>query len=546
MKQFFWIILFLLASINAPAVNNLIDSLLTELDKTLSDGKLYMEQKEHRIDRLKLQLKQELSPEKQYDLCYNIIEEYESYVSDSALVYIRENIRRAIEHEQPLWEIQANLQYSFVLSSSGLFIESKSILDKIPKQNLTDKLRVEYYKCMELLYVNIKIYQAKKIIPSDLSEEIYAFRDSILHYLPANSPERLFYQFLQVNSEGNYTDALTYLEACLKTLYPGTHEHAKKSYNLSILYQQLNHTDLQIKHLILSVISDVKDAVKENRALLDLSIWLYEQKHIERSFNYIQYALNDANFYNARFRYFEISKALPIITSAYQQLNVRQNHTMRIVSLIFSVLSIVLLFLLIYLQRQTAALRLARKGSNQINRELEETNKKLKKLNRKLSEANQIKEEYVGYFLDLCSEYIGNLEEYRKMVNHKIAAKRFDELLRITSSSKEKGNEIKELYANFDKAFLKIYPGFVSSLNELLKEEERFDTRRNDLLNTELRIFALIRLGIADSTRIASFLRCSVQTVYNYRSKIKRSNLNEAIDIEEQIRKIGLPGLSVD
>ncbi|MDR1555985.1 MAG: DUF6377 domain-containing protein [Tannerellaceae bacterium] len=544
MKRAFGIIILLLIPvIITPAANNSIDSLLAELDKTLSEGKLYMEQKEHRIKRLKIQLKQEVSPEKQYEFCYNIIEEYKSYMSDSALVYINHNIHRAIENKQILWEIQAKLQYSFVLSSSGLFIESKEVLDHIPQQALTDKLWVEYYKCMETLYVNIEIYQAGKSLTADLSEKIRTCRDSILYYLPAQSPERLFYRFLIVNSEGNYADALVYLETYLKTLYPGTHEHARKSYNLSILYQQLNNTELQIRHLILAVISDVKDAIKENRALLDLSIWLYEHNNIERAFNYIQYALNDANFYNARFRYFEISKALPIITSAHQQLHTQQNNRMKIILIIFSFLFIVLLVLLVYLQKQMAALRLARKGLKKTNQKLEEMNNKLNSLNRKLSEANLIKEEYVGYFLDLCSEYIGNLEDYRKMVNNKIAAKRFDELLRTSSSSNEKGNEIKELYANFDKAFLKIYPGFVSSLNELLKKEEGFDIRRSDLLNTELRIFALIRLGITDSARIASFLRCSVQTVYNYRSKIKRSNLNESVDIEEQIRKIGLPDL---
>jgi cell division protein FtsB len=540
MKRVFFILIILLTSIIYLTANNSRDSLLTELDKVLADGEYYTRQKEHRIDRLKMQLKQEISTEKQYELCYNIIEEYKSYISDSALVYINDNLRRAAENKQTIWGIQTNLQYSFVLSSSGLFVESKDIMEHIDEKHLTGKLWVEYYKCMEMLYVNIEIYQTGKGIYSHLPERIRTYRDSILYYLPENSSERLFYKFLIVNSEGDYTEALTYLETYLATLYPGTHEYAKKNYSMAILYQHLNNSDLQVKHLILAVISDVKDAVKEDRALLDLSIWLYEHNNIERAFNYIQYALNDANFYNARFRFFEISKALPIITSAYHQLNVRQNQTMKVVLLVFTVLFIALFVLLIYLQRQMAALSLARKGLRQTNRELGEMNDKLNNLNRKLSEANLIKEEYVGYFLDLCSGYIANLEDFRKMVNNKITVKRFDELLRMTSSSSEKGNEIKGLYASFDKALLKIYPGFVSSLNGLLKKDYRFDIRKGDSLNTELRVFALIRLGITDSSKIASFLRCSVQTVYNYRSKIKRSNLHEAMDIEEQIKKIGL------
>ncbi|MDR2389707.1 MAG: DUF6377 domain-containing protein [Tannerellaceae bacterium] len=513
------------------------DSLLRELDKVLSEEQVYMTQKQERISHLKTRLGREVSPDKQYELCYTLIEEYKSYMSDSALVYIRKNLQRAEENNQLTWQIRANLQYSFVLSSSGLFIDSKDVLEHIPREGLSPELQVEYYKCMELLYVNIRIYQQGKTLSGKFREKIRHYRDSILHYLPGNSPERLFYRYVIAYSEERYAESLGYLEAYIKTLHPGTHEYAKKCYGLSLVHKNLNNPDLERKYLILAVISDVKDAVKENRALLDLAIRLYEAHDIERAFHYIQYALNDANFYNARFRYFEISQALPIITEAYRQLNVRQSNRMKILLGVFSLLFVVLLALLIYLQKQMAALKQARGTLKKNNRELEEMNDKLNSLNRKLTEANRIKEEYVGYFLDLCSEYIGYLESYRKMVNNKVAAKRFDELSRMTSSL-EKGNEIKELYANFDKAFLSIYPTFVSSLNELLKEDERFDIRRGDLLNTELRIFALIRLGITDSSRIASFLRCSMQTVYNYRSKIKRNSLHEQVDIEEQIKKI--------
>jgi hypothetical protein len=287
--------------------------------------------------------------------------------------------------------------------------------------------------------------------------------------------------------------------------------------------------------------SDVKDAVKENRALLDLAIWLYNQGNIDRAFAYIQYALNDANFYNARFRFFEISKTLPIITSAYQQASIEHNRNLKVRLYIFSALFFVMLLLAVLLYK--AALRKARKKLKETNENFEELNNNLNHLNHELSEANHLKEEYIGYFIDLCSEYIGNLEEYRKTVSNKIAAKRFDELLRSASASSDKANEIKELYANFDKAFLSIYPEFVSSINKLLVKEARFDIRKGDLLTTELRIFALIRLGITDSAKIAAFLRCSLQTVYNYRSKIKRSSLDELKDIEEQIRKIGVPRL---
>ncbi len=540
MNKFLLIVAILLTYYCDVSANHMADSLLNELDKVLSNGILYMEQKEHRLNRLKIQLEQEFSEEKQYELTYRIIDEYKSYISDSALTYINKNINIATQHNNIIWLIRNKLQYSFVLSSSGLFIESEIILKSIPVEYLTDELAVDYYKCLEMLYINISVYQDGKDLIVDYQGKIEQARDSILYYLPENSAERLFYNYIIADVNNDLDKAKDYLENYLKTLHPGTHEHARKSYNLSNLYMKLGDPELQLKHLILAVMSDVKDAVKENRALLDLAIKLYELNDIDRAFSYIQYALNDANFYNARFRYFEISKALPIITSSYQQKNNLQSDRLKWLLAFISILFICLFGLVIFLNKQMKVLRSTRKEMNATNENLEKVNQKLNHLNNELSEANQLKEEYIGYFLDLCSEYIANLEDFRKTVSNKIAAKRFDELLRlVTSSSGKAANEVKELYASFDKAFLKIYPDFVSSINNLLKEEDQFELKKGEMLNTELRIFALIRLGIADSSKIASFLRCSVQTVYNYRSKIKKSSKDEAIDIEEQIKRIG-------
>ncbi len=533
----FIIIVIVLIS-NISDANSKINSLLKELDKVLENGHLYTEQKEHRLNRLKIQLEQELSPEKQYDITYRIIDEYKSYMSDSALVYIHNNIRLAEECNNIEWLIRVGLQYSFVLSSSGLFIESEIVLKNINRQDIPQELLVEYFKCMELLYTNINTYQDDKQILNNYRQFMDDSRDSILFYLPEKSTERLFYEYLQANTRGDYNEAKEYISTYIQTLHPGTHEHAMKNYNMAELYRSLGETELHVEHLILAVISDVKDAVKENRALLELAMWLYDNNDIERAFNYIQYALNDANFYNARFRYFEISKVLPIITNAYQNQNKRQSNLLQILLSVTSFLFVIVLSMMLYLQKQMNALKKARQGLNETNENLEKMNYKLNHLNQELTETNLIKEEYIGYFLDLCSEYVNKLEDFRKIVNNKLAAKRFDELLRSTSSSSGKTTEIKELYTNFDKAFLNIYPGFVSSFNKLLKEEERFEIKKDEL-NTELRIFALIRLGITDSNKIASFLRCSVQTVYNYRSKIKRSSIAETDDIEDQIRKIG-------
>lgn len=517
-----------------------MDSLLKILDQTLLESEVYMKQKEHRIERLKRHLKNESSKDKLYEYSSEIIEEYKSYNCDSALVYIDRNLLLSEKTGNRCWFAKTKLQYSFVLSSSGLFRESEANMKSIRREDLTPDIIPDYYKCYEQLYVNLCEYLADKRFTDEHQEKIQAYRDSVLMSLPETSPERLFYQSQIEQSKGQTDKAFKNLSDYWETLQPGTHEHAKMSARMSGFYKN-NDPEKRVKYLAIAALSDIKDAIKENKALLDLAIWFYGQGDIPRAYQYIQYALNDANFYNARFRNFQISRALPIITEAYQRQSDSQKQSLQVALTISSVLFIILFITLFFVRKQMKALSAARLHLKKANNDLSRMNIALSDMNRDLSEANRVKEEYIGHFMDLCSEFINRLEDYRKMINNKIAAKRFDELLRMTSSPRGKASEVKELYDNFDAAFLNIYPGFVSALNEYLKEEEKFDTNRGELLNTELRVFALIRLGISDSTKIASFLRCSVQTVYNYRSKMRKKCLNENLDIEKVMKKIGYP-----
>ena len=123
----------------------------------------------------------------------------------------------------------------------------------------------------------------------------------------------------------------------------------------------------------------------------------------------------------------------------------------------------------------------------------------LEQANEQLQMSNHIKEEYIGRFLKLCSTYIDRLDAYRRMVNKKLTGGQMEELLKMVRSRDVLDTDLKELYGNFDTAFLHLFPDFVGKFNELLQPEERIILRKGELLNTELRIFALIRLGIDDS-----------------------------------------------
>jgi len=300
--------------------------------------------------------------------------------------------------------------------------------------------------------------------------------------------------------------------------------------NLAKVYKSAKNSDEEEYYLILAATADVESAVKENEALLSLAINLYNKGDVNRAYSYIRVALDDALFYNARFKNSVIAKVQPIIEDSYLQKIRYQQKNLRIYSILTSLFVLILIIALIFIYKQVIALSKARK-------ELRKANEDLLHLNQKLDEANIIKERYLGYFMNQCSVYVNKLHTYKKNVYLKIKTGQIDSLKRPSSSDLEK--EIDELRTNFDKAFLKLYPNFVSEFNSLLKPQERFVLEDVGQLNTELRIFALIKLGITDVSQIADFLSYSVQTVYNYKSKVKGKSLIESDQFEEELKKIG-------
>ena len=293
---------------------------------------------------------------------------------------------------------------------------------------------------------------------------------------------------------------------------------ARAAFSLAQLYRDEGRPEEYEKYLILSTISDIKASVKENAALPSLAFVLYGQGDITRAYHYIKRSLEDAIFCNARLRTIEISGMLPVIDAAYKLQIERQRRQLVLFLIIVSLLSVFLVISVVLIYKQVKKLSVAR---------------------RHLRQANHIKEEYIGHFLNLCSLYIEKLDNFRRTVNRKITAGQTEELLKLTKSSQFAGMEQKEFYANFDNAFLHLYPDFVTEFNRLLQPEERFIMKPGELLNTELRIFAIIRLGIDDSSKIANFLHYSINTIYTYRNKVKNKAINRE-NFEEEIMKIGV------
>jgi hypothetical protein len=332
------------------------------------------------------------------------------------------------------------------------------------------------------------------------------------------------------------------------------HEKAVLTYALANIYRKEGDIDRQITYYAISAICDIKNAIKENASMQALAITLFETGNIEKAYSCIKSSMEDAMFCNARLRTYEISQILPIIDSAYQEKVRNQQSGLQFFLTLVSLLSLFLIIAVIYVYRQMKKIARIRKELfqtnlklNELNKDLQhtvdqlnKTNKKLSDVNQELYESNEIKETYIGHFLDLCSTYINNLEKFQNTLNNKAVERKLDELFRMLKSHDMIDQELRELYKLFDNIFLHLYPNFVEEFNSLLLEEERFNLRQNELLNVELRIFALIRLGITDSSRIANFLHYSANTIYNYRTRVRNKAAVPRDQFESLVMKIGV------
>ena len=298
--------------------------------------------------------------------------------------------------------------------------------------------------------------------------------------------------------------------------------------------------------LIISAIADMTTAVREYISLRKLAILLYQEGDIERAYSYVKICMEDAAACNARLRKLEILEIFPIINDAYQQKAEKQQEQMKWTLASISILSFFLLLAIFYVYKQMKRLAIARKEVIDTNKRLKELNEelhlsmhKLKEANHSIAENSYLKEEYIGRYMDQCSVYLEKMDNYRRSLGKIAATGNVEELYKNIKSSKFIEVELKEFYTNFDNTFLQMFPTFVEDFNALLTNDERISLKTGERMNTELRIFALIRLGISDSVKIAQFLRYSVTTIYNYRTKVRNKAAGDRNLLEQEVMKIG-------
>ncbi|WP_278622552.1 DUF6377 domain-containing protein [Parabacteroides gordonii] len=542
-------------------ISDNIERMLQSLDSLVVEKETFVVAKEKRIEELRKMEKKVQTEEEQYWMNKLFYEEYMVYDSDSALSYIHKNLDIAQRLNNPQWVAQWKIEQSFISSATGFLKEGLDLLNEIKVENLSSYAKTDYYGQMMYLYSHYGQYSGENSSQTALYNiQEKSYRDSVYFHIPGDHPLYLWYRGWQSKGTPQAAEVRDQLSHVLATSKFNSRPDAMNSYILAQLYKEENKEEEFLRYLILSSMADIRSANHDIASLEELGKILYEKGEIDRGYSYLNYCLSCAQLYKNRIRMIGISSALDAIHKTYEQRNKKQEADLRRYLLIVSMLSLVLLAAIFFIALQMKRLKDSRKKLNvanqalnnhvdelelahvqlaEANNQLQSLNGQLLEANNKLTESNYVKEEYIGYVFNICSSYISKLDEYRKNINRKIKAGMVEEVKKMTDASSLASNELKEFYANFDAIFLHIYPDFVSDFNALLQPDKQIIPKEGELLNTELRIYALVRLGISDSVKIAEFLHCSAQTVYNNRLKTRSKAIVPRENFAEIVKSLG-------
>ena len=506
---------------------------LAALDEVLQDKEAYLAEKYQAIQLQKNKL--ETIPAGNLDLQFEILNglysQYRAFVYDSAFAYANKLIGVAYAMGDPGKVGYAKVQLAFATLSAGMFKETFDTLHTVRPEELHDSTMVAYCAVMARALYDVSDFNKDAYYGSIYGERANRYIETATSLSDTGSYNYLYLKSLQYLRAHNLEDSEKLLEKLLASgIRLSGSQTAIATSTLSFLYLNHGDTTRAIDLLAQASISDIKSAIKETTAMTSLAKLLFHKGEVETAYRYIRQAMEDADFYGAKQRKIEVGSILPVIASARIVNIEKQRKTLLKYSIGLSVLSVMTITFALLTYFQFKKLRRKDLALQHMNENLIETNKKL-------SEANKIKEEYIGYFFNTNSEYLEKIEKFKRSVHQKLLARQYDDIHFLMNGLNLK-KEREELYYSFDKVFLKLFPNFVESFNSLFDEDNRITLEKDQLLNTELRIFALIRMGITDSNTLANILGYSVNTIYAYRSRVKIKSKIPSDRFEKMILEI--------
>jgi hypothetical protein len=508
------------------------DSLITVLKTELSRKKIYDDQKELRINNLKKELEATSRTDLngQYIICGKLYEEYKVYQFDSAYVYTQKLLNIGILAHNTARQNDSKIKVGFLLLSSGMFNETFDCLKQINVHLLNDSSKLEYYAIKSRAFSDLADYNNdKNYAPYDKAQAI-KYADSAIALTKPNTFDRLYYMGnRQVIMDQLQKPSVYYIE--LLDHYPLTlHQRAMVATGLSYFYAGPFDQKTQLNLMAIGAINDIRSSTKETLAIFKLGEQLYIKGNLDDAYVFINQAMDDAQFYGARLRKLKIGAVLPVVADRINVAteNVKNKFLVYLLSIAVVAVLITLVSFIVFIQLKKLKVK---------EKIIEEKNAELERINDKLIEDTHIKEEYIGYFFNVISGYILKLEKLKRSVERKISIKKYEDVLVSVNEINIK-KERETLFYTFDHVFLKIFPNFINTFNSLLKKEDQIWPKDHEVLNTDLRIFALMRLGINDNETIANILEYSVNTIYVYKMRIKAKALVPSDQFDQKIMDI--------
>ena len=523
------IITLMIQPICAKADNS---QLYKQLDAALAQRAHYVELKEKSLNEIKQGAKYVTSNEDKLKLYEQLANEYKAYEYDSAMTYVNKGLILAQKNNNILFNKRFQLSQTRLLITRGFYAEAKEILQKIEPQEDSHDYQFLYYYTLYELYNNWSTYCEN----NEFSKNYNQLKVNYLKKAIELSPKKdAFYYYLlgelyYYSNHPNNNRTIQYYKKALSMEKANSRLHAMTAFALSEIYQKANNLELMEHYLLVAAISDITSATKENVALQDIALFIY--KHKTRSLNkaqeYINLSLEDAYAYNNRLRRIEISSKLQMITNAYTDDIRTTNRLLNIALLVIILLLLGVGISSLFIRKKNRLLKQKKDEITATSAKMEILNEQLHLINAELKNTNQKRERLVKVYIDLSYKNIERNQKLRTLAVRKIKANQSKELLSLLSSSTNTEKENKEFLTEFDKAFLSLYPTFITELNKQLTESAHIQLKENGEMPPILRVCALLRLGITESSKIAGILSYSPQTVYNYRSLLK----NNAIDKE--------------
>lgn len=538
-------------------------SKLNDLDLLISRHEEFAKEKEHEIYKIKVEGLKNLNVRQQFELNERIFNEYLAFNADSALKYANQNLLIANALNDNKLRIKANLKIAFAYSSSGQLNGAMEVLREISPDDISLDLKIEYYGQLCNIYARLAEFSDKRdSMRGHYYNREFMYADSVLNYMPSDHEYFLVYRGWRDQRLGNIPQLIDDLEQYFSSSRPDSFINSQLLYLLANLYKPTDRKKY-LDYLIQNAAMDIRIANNDSRAFADMANELFRLGDTKNAYKYMSYGMDLAIKANNRVRMVSMMEDMNTIQQENFMLQKSSNKKLRlsIFGLVGMALLLIVAIILIVVQFRRLSAR--RENEMRLNDELNKANARLNDTNVKLHESNinlsntvseltqmhqmvksskaqvdelngqlavankalqeqnALKEEYIGFVLLLCSDYISKLDDYRKNIRKKINAGKFEELRGFTDTPILMQKEIKEFHKNFDAIVQHVFPNFVDEVNSLLQPDQRFVLKDNCSLNTDLRIFALMHLGITDSGKIADFLHISLQTVYNSRLKTR-------------------------